>query len=187
MDIPPWVLQSLASLIGGGLAGASLTIVYNLIKTKIEQDSKGKGVLSALAGEARRCKILCEYNGRMDIGGNPNFISFPITVALSATFEERHAFPKLQAMMKDLEAYTLALLHINQMIELHNSMWPALDKEFSGTHKNNLRNQVIGWCKGEKPLEGVGPDNYVVLPNFISQISAKLDERVIGPSKEKRR
>ncbi len=166
--------QMLASLIGGGLMGAIFSALYNLYTTQKNKAIKERGSTEALAGEVRHSQVVADFNARSDKGGNATFIMFPTIAAINVTFQERHSYPHLAALQSDLEAYTLSLLYLNQLTEIHNSL--SLDLNFESSYRNILRDQVIDICSGKKVIEALS--NPIILPTFLKQLSDGIQKVV---------
>jgi len=83
-------------------------------------------------------------------------------------------------LQKDLEAYTMAVFHVNQLIDLHDLLYisPEISSSFSKSaveRRQELQHYIADLCDGKKELEGVGPENFVYLPTFIDVVSKRID------------
>jgi hypothetical protein len=173
------VLQLGISLIGGGLAGSILTIIYNCINTKIKYTQRGKIIISALLGELNRSKLLCDYNAKQGNVSTATFIHYPSIAAIRATFEDRCAYKKLDPIIKNLEYYTLALLQLNELIDQYRLLFTIESKGSTGgpifIFKDELRNKIASICLGETKIEGTGVDGFLEFPETINILIAKLN------------
>ena len=170
------VVQWLVALIGGGLAGSALSILFQTWTARRTSAKRQAAIIETLNGELERGRLLCEYNAKLQSEPIAVFIRFPTIAAVTATFEERHSFPKLAPIIKNLEYYTLSVLQINEMIAHHQLLTAQtggpgyhIDK-----HRDDLRNQICGICAGNLDLKGTGPENFIRLPSYISYISSKI-------------
>lgn len=176
--IQPWV-----SLLVSAVTGAILTILYNWWNVRQAAKAKEKGAIAALAGELRRSNLLCDHNANLRQDSTAPLIRFPMTVALDVTFVERHSYPRLASLQKDMEAYTMGIIHINQLIDLHHMLWASPERP-SGVSKGaegrreELRFKIADLCSGKTRLEGVGTENFIFLPTFIDVLLKKIS-RVI--------
>jgi len=181
-----WV-NLLISAITGGLAGAALTILYNHAASRQAARAKESGAIASLAGELIRSRLLCEHNAKLRGNATAPFIRFPTAVSENVTFGERYAYPRVQRLQSKLEAYTLAAMHVNQLIDLHHQLWSSTEAPSSVTkgapgRREELRFQIADICSGQITLDGVGPEGFVVLPTFIDVISKELEKIATGPS-----
>ena len=96
-DLQSWAWM-IGSFLTGSLAAALVTIGWNWWSAKQGAKAREKAVIASLAGELRRSKALCESNAKLRDHPAPPFIRFPTSVALRATFGERHHFPKLAGL-----------------------------------------------------------------------------------------
>jgi len=179
-DLQSWAWM-IGSFLTGSLVAALVTIGWNWWSAKRGAKAREKAVIASLAGELRRSKALCESNAKLRDHPAPPFIRFPTSVALRATFEERHHFPKLAGLQKDLEHYTMGVSHINQMIELHDRLWASTEQAGgvspgAAGRREHLRRQIADLCAGELKLEGVGPENFIILPTYTQVILKKIQE-----------
>jgi hypothetical protein len=170
----PW-LSLLISAVTGGLMGAIANILYAWRADRRAARVKQEATIASLMGELRRSRALCDHNAKLKLESTAPFIRFPTTVAVRATFEERHGYPRLRSLHNELEDYTMALLHINQLMDLHDLLWissvPATGvDEGAQSRRGKLQHQIADLCAGREKLTGVGPENFVVLPPFIGNV-----------------
>ncbi len=170
------VVQWLVAIIGGGLAGSALSILFQIWTARRTSGKRQNALVDTLSGELERGRLLCEYNAKLQSEPIAVFIQFPTTAAVAATFEERHAFPKLAPIIKTLEYYTLSVLQINEMIAHYRLLTAQtgapgyhVDK-----HRDDLRNLICGICAGNLDLKGTGPENFIRLPSYINLVSSKI-------------
>lgn len=170
------IIQWLVALVGGGLAGSALAILFNLWNASRMTRSKEVSLLEALHGELQRSRLLCDHNAKLQAHRTAVFIRFPAIGATKATFEERHSYPSLASVIKQLEYYTLAVLQVNEMIDQYRLL--IAEEGAPGYHiaadRDNLRNQIAGICAGSVDLKGTGPENFLRLPTFIDLVSSKV-------------
>ena len=176
----PWVTL-LISVIFGGVAGATLTILYNRVAAKQAARGREGGAIASLAGELWRCRLLCDHNAKLRQNATAPFIRFPTTVSENVTFGERHAFPRMEHLQSRLEAFALAAIHVNQLIDLHHQLWSSTETPSSVSkgapgRREELRFQIADICSGQIKLESVGPEGFVVLPTFVDAISKEVDD-----------
>jgi hypothetical protein len=176
----PW-LSLLISAVTGGLMGAIANIAYSARREKALAQAKENATVGSLIGELRRTRALCEYNGKLKTESTTPFVRFPTSVALRATFEERHAYPRLRPLLKQLEDYTMALLHISQLMELHDLLWlssvPATGvDEGAQSRRGRLQHEIADFSSGQQKLKGVGPEGFVVLPSFIDYLAKSIED-----------
>ena len=173
-------LSLIVSALTGGLMGAVINILYTSRKTKRALREEENGVIASLMTELRRSRALCDHNGGLKQESTAPFIRFPTTVAMHVTFEKPYGYPRLRSLLRDLEAYTMALLHLNQLMDLHDLLWispvPAtgVDEGAEGRRKK-LQRQIADLCAGQEELKGVGPENFVVLPAFIDHLIRSIE------------
>src|SRR3989304_3357302 len=170
------VVQWLLALIGGGLAGSALSILFQIWTSRRTSGNRQDALVETLSGELERGRLLCEYNAKLQSEAIAVFIAFPTIAAVTATFVERHAFPKLAPIIKTLEYYTLSILQINEMIAHYRLLTgqtgsPGYHVE---KHRDDLRNQICAICAGNLDLKGTGPENFIRLPAYISLVSSKI-------------
>jgi len=176
----PWLSLLIAAL-SGGLMGAIVNIVYQRQATRSAAKARQQAVIEALSAELRRCQALCGYNAGLKDDSTGPLIQFPTSTALVVSFAERERFPRLSILQNALVHLTLGLIHINQLIELHHLLWMST-KQPSGTtpgaagRRDQLRLRICDICAGNSRLEGVGPENFIVLPKYIEYVSAKLKD-----------
>jgi hypothetical protein len=175
----PW-LSLLISAVTGGLMGAIANIVYGWRTDRRAARLKQEATVASLMGELRRSRALCDHNGKLKLESTAPFIRFPTTVAVRATFEERHSYPRLRSLHNELEDYTMALLHINQLMDLHDLLWissvPATGvDEGAQSRRGKLQHQIADLCAGQEKLTGVGPEDFVVLPSFIDYVMKSIE------------
>ncbi len=186
MEIPaqfwwvPCLIPFMVSIISGGAMGAVLTILYNNELAKQAATAKEKATISALVGELTHVRRLCDYNAKMQAEKIAPFIRFPIAVIHRTVFEERHSYPALAVMQKDLEALALGLMEVNQWINLRELMWTApqvnsLNPQGSTAERiDDLRNKICEVCADKQKLEGVGPENFMYLRGFADVVLNKV-------------
>lgn len=175
----PW-LSLLISAVTGGLMGAVANIIYSWSRGKHAARVKEDAMIASLMGELRRSHALCDHNAKLKLESTAPFVRFPTTVALRATFEERHSCPRLGNLHEKLEHYTMALLHINQLMDLHDLLWispvPATGvDEGAQSRRGKLQHQIAELCAGKRKLEGVGPENFVIFPTFIDHLIKSIE------------
>ena len=173
-------LSLLVAAVTGGLMGAIVNIVYSWRIDKRTARVKQEATIASLMGELRRNRALCDHNGKLRLESTAPFIRFPTSVALRATFEERHSYPRLRSLHNKLEDYTMALLHINQLMDLHDLLWispvPQTQvDEGAQSRRGKLQHQIADLCAGQEKLTGVGPENFVVLPSFIDPVIKSIE------------
>ncbi len=172
------ILQLLASMLGGGLAGSGLTAFLNWRNSRRTAIAKENGAIAALAGEIRRSTLLCQHNAKLRALSTAPFIHFPIIAAVNVAFQERHSYPRLSTLQHELELYVLGITHVNEMIDLYHSMVPAVDAP--GHHhlredRDDLRNQIASICDGTLKLNEIAPESPLVLPTFIEHLSQSVE------------
>ena len=176
----PWVIQTLASIIGGGLAGGALTIGYNWWTAKQKSAAQEKATIAALVSELKHIRRLCDFNARIKGPGIALFVRFPTTVSLKATFEERHLYPRLKQLHQDLESLVLGVIQVNQLIDLHKSVlvMPSIPGGLDPRPElcSNTENQIRHLCSGQLKVENVGPENFIVLPTFTDVVLKRLEK-----------
>lgn len=117
------------------------------------------------------------YCGRVDLAG----ARWPLLSLLSraAWFADVLAvrgYPLLADLLHELEWYTLGIIHVNEMIDIYRLLLPPAGLSSDAQNRrDDLRNQIAGLCEGRLKLEGVGSENFIILPNFIEAISEKVD------------
>lgn len=163
----------------GDVAGTKLVIDFEKQQAAENQLQIEKGALASLKGELKRSKALCRHNASLKTKSLPPFIRFPTTAALHIAFEERYKYPRLKELFEDVETYTMALIHINQLMELHDLLWisqvPATGvDEGAQSRRGKLQLQIADLCAGVEKLEGVGPENFVILPQFIDYLENNI-------------
>jgi len=178
----------LVSIISGGLAGAALTILYNCAVARQSARAKESGAIASLAGELVRSRLLCEYNAKLRGNATTPFIRFPTAVSEKVTFGERHAYPRVKHLQSRLEAYTLALMHVNQLIDLHHRLWSSTEIPSGVTkgaagRREELRFNIADICSGQIKLDGVGSEGFLILPKYIDVVSKEVD-KISGRSSE---
>jgi hypothetical protein len=174
------VLAYYLAKVYGDVAGTKLAIEFEKQQAAESQERIEKGALASLEGELRRSKALCVHNASLKTQSTAPFIHFPTTVAMRITFEERHKYPRLEGLLGDLEAYTMGLLHINQLMDLHDLLWispvPATGvDEGAQSRRGKLQHQIANLCAGDEELKGIGPENFVVLPSFIDHLLKSVE------------
>lgn len=179
---PQQVIQWLVPLVGGGLAGSALAILFNLWNAKQIATAKERGMIAALAAELRRSSLLCSHNAKLQAYSIAPFIHFPTIAARNAAFEERHSYPRLASIIQDLEYYTLGVMQVNEMIDQYRLLIPSYDtaRHQPTKDRDDLRNQIAAICKGDFKLEGIGPENFLVLPRFIEVVAKKVESLLLG-------
>jgi len=180
VDLETWIWV-VVSFLTGSLTAAIVTVAWDCYKAKRVAEARQKAMIASLAGELRRSKAVCEHNAKLRRDLCPAFIRFPTSAAMSATFEERHSFPKLTGLHQDLEHYTMGVSHINQMIQLHDRLWASAEQPNATSPgargwREQLRHQIADICSGQDKLEGVGPENFIYVPRFIEHIVKEVEE-----------
>ena len=176
----PW-LSLFISALTGGLMGAVINVLYQRTAARCNAKAKEQAAIHALAAELRRSRALCDYNANLRQDATGPLIQFPTATAQTVSFAERRHFPRLSRLQDDLVAYTMGLLQINQLIELHHLLWispeqPSGVSPGAAGRRKQLRMRVADICAGQVRLEGVGPENFIVLPKYIDSLSARLKE-----------
>lgn len=173
-QVPQWIF----SLIGGGLAGSTLTIIYNSINAKIKSKNRENALIAALIGELTRSKLPCEYNAKLKGVDLATFIHFPSIAAIKTTFEERDTCRKLVPLLVELEYYTLALLQLNEMIDQYRLLFTV---DFQGStggsianYKKDLCIKIGAMCSGEKSVEGTGLGGSLSFPEHTENLLVKV-------------
>jgi hypothetical protein len=174
----PW-FSILVAAFTGGLMGAIVNVLYNYTTTRSAAAAKQQAAIEALAAELKRCRTLCDYNAGLKDDSTGPFIEFPIGTALDVSFEEREKFPKLLGIQENLVHYTLGLMHINQLIELHHLLWTSSEQPTgvnpgAAGRRDKLRLRICDICSGNLHLEGVGPENFISVPKYIELITSQL-------------
>jgi hypothetical protein len=170
----PWLSLFIAAL-SGGLMGAIVNVAYQRMSARSAANAKQQGIVEALSAELRRCQALCNYNAGIKDDPIGPFVQFPTSTALVVSFEEREKFPRLSSLQDDLVHLTLGLIHINQLMEFYRILWMSTDPGIK-SRREQLRLQICNICNGNDKLEGVGLENFIVLPTYIEYIKAKLIE-----------
>lgn len=176
----PWISFLIAASTGG-LMGAIINVIYQRWAARSAADAKQRAVIEALSAEIARSRALCDYNASVVEDMTGPFVKFPTSTALLVSFTEREKFPRLASLQGDLVHYSLALLHINQLIELHHVLWMSPELPTGTTpgasgRRDILRARIGDICSGKTRIEGVGPNNFVTLPNYISNVIAQLNK-----------
>jgi hypothetical protein len=176
----PWI-SFLIAVTTGGLMGAIINVVYQRWSTQSAARAKQQAVIEALSAEINRSRALCDYNAGVMTDITGPFVKFPTTTTMLVSFTEREKFPRLSSIQGELVHYSLALLHINQLIELHHVLWMSPEMPTGSTpgasgRRDILRARIGDICWGKTRIEGVGPNNFVVLPNYINHIIAELNK-----------
>lgn len=172
------------AVIAGGVAGSLISIGYSWWSAKIDRERKEEGGIAALLGELRRTEGLCEFNVRLwkSMGALPPYIRFPSTVALKIAFEERHEYPQLAPIQDLLELYVLAVLHVNQMIDLCLAM--PIEIPRSAT-PGNLRASVGRICDRQQEVDGFGEGLKVSLPGMARALIVGVGGIKVGKAKKR--
>ena len=174
------IISWLITLIGGGAGGAFFSYFFNKWNNDQIAKAKEKGAISALSSEVATCRQLCNHNEKMGHVSIAYFVRFPTLVANNVTFVDRHSYPNLIPLQSRLESYTLALLQMNERIDLYKTITP-LSKDIHsklGTDRDDLRNVIAQICRGEKELEYIGLEDIIVLPKFIDDLEAQISKMV---------
>jgi len=158
-----------------------VSLLWNWWNAQQAVKAKERALIASLAGELRRSVALCEYNAKFRDHPVPAFVRFPTGVALAATFEQRQSSAKLAPLHEDLEHYTMAVSQINQMIELHDRLWASTEQANSTSRgaagrREHLRHQIADLCSGQEKLEGVGPENWIIVPTFIKVLHKRIKQ-----------
>ena len=179
--MPNQWLSLLVAALTGGLMGAIINFLYHRRTTRETAEARQQAGIEALTAELKRCRVLYDYNAGLKGDSLGPLIQFPTSTALAISFDEREKFPKLSALQEDLVHYTLGLIHINQLIKLHHLLWisPELAtgiKPGAAGRRDQLRLRICDFCSGNLRLEGVGPENFIILPEYIEYVSSKLQD-----------
>lgn len=174
------IIQSAISIIGGGLAGSILALLFNRNKENQSAKTREKVNIIALKCEINHNKILCQYNAKLINFGVSPFIHFPTILAIKTTFDERQNFPKLTNIQTKLEWYTLSIIQVNELIDLYQKLLQAppiglIEKSYS-----ILQDKIINLCKGNAKLEGVGNEDSWFLPIIIDSILRDIDSLTVN-------
>lgn len=177
--LQPW-FSLLVTVVTGSLMSAIVTVLYHRWNTRQAAKAKEKGAIAALAAELRHSRLLCDHNANLKDDSTAPFICFPTTVALDVTFRERHSYPQLASRQKALEAYTMGMMHINQLIDSYRLLWTS--PEVSTTinpgaagRREQLRFQIADLCAGRERLKAVEYDSSITLPKFIDAELAAIN------------
>jgi len=173
-----WISLLISALVGG-LGATIVNIGWSWWNAKRAADARQEGIIASLAGELRRTIALCNRNAGLREDPLGPFIRFPTAVALRVTFEERHSYPRLVGLQKDLEAYTMSVIHVNQLIDLHELLWSSPESgkvSVSGqVLRTELQVRIARLCAGERKIEGVGPENFIYLPEFTEHVLHEIE------------
>ncbi len=174
----PWVYQTLASILGGGLAGGVLTLLYNGIIAKQKANAQEKATIAALATELAYIRRLCDYNASFQREDIAPFIKFPTNVTLRTAFQERHLYPLLHPLQADLETLTLGIIQVNQLIDFRTVMWNKPTTLSGGNpqdYLNGMRNTICHLCSGKQQIFRVGSDSSIELPVLTDDLIKKIE------------
>lgn len=178
--IPPWWFSPLAGLVSGGLMGALVNRVFIWRNAQQAEERKEKGIIASLVGELRHARALCDLNAGLPKRAPETFIRLPTAVALRATFEERHSYPRIAELHQDLEAYIMSASHVNQLMELHDLICSSgVWVKGRGEYDRSME-RISSLCAGELKLEGFGPEKFIYLPKFIEHVLSKLERVMQG-------
>ena len=174
------LLTLLVSAVSGGLMGSIANIFYTSRRDKALAQRRERATVSSLLGELRRSHALCAYNGTLKLESTAAFVRLPANVALRATFEDRHLLPRLAPLQEHCENYVIALLHLNQLMELHDLLWistvPATGvDEGAQTRRGLLQHRIADICTGHENLKGVGQEGFITLPSFIQHMIKSVE------------
>ncbi len=175
------IIPMLISLIGGGLAGGAYTYWRNARDARQKAQAQETATIASLNAELSYIQRLERYNAGSNGEGDKPFIQFPTTVAVSVTFQQRQLYPKLRGLQDNLASHTLALIHVNQIIDLRHQLFIAsrlrsdmnIDAQLS-----SMRDCIHNICKGETKLGNIGIDNPADLPAITAALLEGL--QVIG-------
>lgn len=175
------VLAYYLSKVYGDVAGTKLAIDFERQQASERQASLEEGAVASMAAEFRRSKVLCQHNAGLKTESLAPFIRFPTTAAMRITFEDRHEYPRLADLFGDLETYTMAILHVNRLIEMHDLLWispvsATVTDEGAQGRLGKLQRQIADLCSGREGLKGVGTGDIVVLPSFIDHLIDGLEQ-----------
>lgn len=178
-------IELIVSALSGGAAGTLITILYNVLKEKIKATAREKGIITALAGEVNRNRLLCIHNASLQHLSIAPFVHFPVSVASLVTFEERNGFPKLKSLNKNLEWYTLALYHMNEQIDTYRILLVPTGRPPSetGDERDSLRNHIVSICSGNV-IKGIGPNDEIVLTKLIDEIWLQIRVYLESPERK---
>ena len=157
-----------------GAAGSLLSIFYNIIRVRTQSKVMENGVISALKGELRRNILLCKYNAKLDAHAYAPFVHFRTDVISKVAFEDNYKYKRLKDFRDKLEWYSLSLVHVNELIDDYRLLIPLTEKQ-GPNERDNLRNSIASICKGNK-IEGIGPEGFIILDNFMESLSKYLDK-----------
>jgi hypothetical protein len=170
--------QALASIIGGGLAGGALTILYNWLTAKQEAIAQEKATIAALAAELAYIRRLCDSNARLQPEHIAPFIKFPTNVIVRTAFQEPHFYPLLDHLRTDLETLTLGIIQVNQLIDFRAVMWNKPTTLGGGNpqdHLDDMRNYICHLCSGKQLIPRVGSDSSIELPSLTDHLIKKIE------------
>ncbi len=167
------IIQVLVSLIGGGLAGGILTILYNWLSSRLRSGLKQTATIAALRGELGLAALICEVNGRDKGKILPRYTRLPSLVAARVAFAERDLYPLLRPLHSDIELYVLAATHINELINFYfNLLLSPRDIQLVAA---DYTNEIADYCIGKKSLTHLAPNNTLTLPELITAQIRKLE------------
>jgi hypothetical protein len=161
------ILQPLVSLVGGGLAGGCLTIVFNLFTSRQLAKAKQSATVAALIGELRLAKDICDANGRQE-----TYIHVPTLVATRVTFSEREVYPLLKDVQPDLEQYVLTASWVNEMIDTVRTVL----LQPGAAVAMNLHSQIRGISTGETKATRVASTDSIALLELIDALISRLSK-----------
>jgi len=170
------VIQWLISMLGGGLAGASLSIAFGAWNSRRLAREHEAAIIDALIAEVRSTLLLCKHNSKLQHASLAPFITFTTVATVKAVFEERERYPRLAGIQTLLEDYTLALLRVNQLIELYRVISPLAGTAVhqSAIERDNLRNSIAAICSGDGRIEGIGSEGFLIFPSYVEVIQTKI-------------
>lgn len=179
--MPDWIISLLVSAMTGGLTGALANIGWNWWNTRQAARRKEMGTIASLTGELRHTLALCELNTKALEDAPSWFRRFPTAVASRATSEERHDYPRLAAVQDDLKAYTMGVIHMNQLMDLYDHLSSAADRYVRTEGAPPLQHDIGALCAGESRMEGIGSEGFVYLPTFTEQLLAEIEGIMHAP------
>ena len=167
------IIQVLASLIGGGLAGGCLTIIYNSFSARQRSNAKQSATIAALIGELKLAALICDVNGRVKGHVLPRYTHLPSSVSARVAFAERDLYPLLKPSHSDLELYVLAATHMNEEIDFFSVL--LLSPRDIQVVSSDYSTDIADYCSGKATLTRFVPNVVVTLPELIAAQIRKLE------------
>ena len=165
----------LVAMLGGGLAGAGLTIGISACNTRRLGRQRESAIIQAIVAEVDSVTLLCEHNAKLEANSLAPFISLPNAATMRASFEERERYPRLRALQPLIVHYALAVQQINQLISYYRIISPQSGSQgMVAEQRDNLRNSISAVCKGTGRIEGVGPEGFLIFPDFAKRMQKQL-------------